>query len=486
MNPTAPDGEDLPDGPSTPGTGEWKRVHPLTPLIRSWQLFLFFLLFTGQQVISDGLEEGTENLRPDLRGSGPLLVLGILLAAVLLVIGLSALVWRFMRYRVGADSLEIHTGVLFRQHRSARLDRIQTVDVVQPLVARAVGLARLRVEVAGGSDSKIDLSYLTESHAQNLRAELLARAAGVEFTGPLAPVAPELHRLEVPATRLVASLLLSVPTLLLVLGLAALTALAIGARTVAPLAGVVPGLLVAASTLWERFSHGFAFRVSTSPDGLRLRHGLLEQQTQTVPPGRVQALRVSQPLLWRHRDWWRIQMIIAGYGQEVSGRSEQTTSILLPVGTREETLGVLAMALPDLGDTGPDTPRQVVEAGMTGTSADHGFVTVPRAARPLDPVGWRRGGFRVTGDALLVRHGRFHRTVDLVPHARTQSCGVRQGPVQHRLGIATFTLHTTPGAFTVGAEHLDRAVCAGLLDEQVLRARAARRAAGPERWMEDR
>ncbi|MDQ1293871.1 MAG: putative rane protein [Actinomycetota bacterium] len=471
--------------PAGGGAGGWKRVHPLTPLIRSSQFFFLLLLLAGQQAVSDGLGEGGEGtFLLDIIGHEAGLIGLILPVVVLVVIGLSVLVWRFMRYRVGTESLEIHTGVLFRQHRSARLDRIQAVDVVQPLVARAVGLARLRVEVAGGSDSKIDLSYLTETQAHQLRAELLARAAGVRFEGHEAPEAPELHHLEVPAPRLISSLFLSVPTVLLVLGLVLMAAMAITIRTIAPLMGVIPALIMLGSLLWDRFSHGFAFRVSTSPDGLRLRHGLLEQQAQTVPPGRIQALRVSQPFLWRRRDWWRIQMIIAGYGLDSSGPS-QALNVLLPVGTRAETLGVLAMALPDLGDTGPDTPREVVEAGMTETTTDRGFVTVPQKARFLDPVGWQRGGFRFTGNILLVRHGRFHRTLDLVPHARTQSCGVKQGPVQRRLGLSTFTVHTTPGSFTVEAEHLYPHVCAQLLDEQVRRARLARSVAGPERWMEE-
>jgi putative membrane protein len=504
VNPGTRDGLGLPDDPSPQETApeeatgseeatdpvgseaeDWKRVHPLTPLIRSSQFFFVLLLLVGQQVVSDGMGEGGDGtFLLDVIGHETYLIGLILPVAVLVVIGLSVLVWRFIRYRVGTEALEIHTGVLFRQHRSARLDRIQAVDVVQPLVARAVGLARLRVEVAGGSDSKIDLSYLTETQAHQLRAELLARAAGVRFEGHEAPEAPELHHLEVPAPRLLSSLLLSVPTVLLVLGLVPLAAMAITIRTVTPLMGMIPALIMLGSLLWERFSHGFAFRVSTSPDGLRLRHGLLEQQAQTVPPGRIQALRVSQPFLWRRRDWWWIQMIIAGYGLENAG-SGQKMNVLLPVGTRAETLGVLAMALPDLGDTGPDTPREVVEAGMTGTTTDHGFVTVPKRARVLDPLGWQRGGFRFTGNVLLIRHGRFHRTLDLVPHARTQSCGVKQGPVQRRLGLATFTVHTTPGSFTVEAEHLYPRVCEQLLDEQIRRARLARSVAGPERWMEE-
>ena len=68
-----------------------------------------------------------------------------------------------------------------------RLDRLQAVDVVRPLVARALGLAELRLEVAGGSSSEAPLAYLSEAAAQRLRAELLARAAGLHHETPEAP-----------------------------------------------------------------------------------------------------------------------------------------------------------------------------------------------------------------------------------------------------------------------------------------------------------
>ncbi len=63
--------------------------------------------------------------------------------------------------------------MLFRRSRRVRLDRLQAVDVVRPLVARALGLAELRLEVAGGSSSEAPLAYLSERG----RAAAAGRAA---------------------------------------------------------------------------------------------------------------------------------------------------------------------------------------------------------------------------------------------------------------------------------------------------------------------
>jgi putative membrane protein len=102
----------------------------------------------------------------------------------------------------------------------------------------------------------------------------------------------------------------------------------------------------------------------------------------------------------------------------------------------------------------------------------------------LDWISWRRNGFRVTEQALLVRHGALERSLVLVPHARTQSLQVSQGPWERRLGLADFALHSTPGPITPVVAHLAVEVAHELLATQADRARIARARSGPERWMQ--
>ncbi len=75
----------------------------------------------------------------------------------------------------------------------------------------------------------------------------------------------------------------------------------------------------------------FDFTVAESPDGLRLRSGLLSTQHQTVPPGRVQAVRISQPVLWRGRDWVRLEVNVLG---NTTGRSAQRRGHRCPAARR--------------------------------------------------------------------------------------------------------------------------------------------------------
>jgi len=476
----------------------WRRMHPVTPALKGWKVLVAVLAVAWFQV-GENLDQALDLLS----GRAFLLFIGGIVLVALIGFAYSAVAWRVTRFAVTDEAVHLRTGILFRQQRQARLDRLQAVDVVQPLLARLVGLAELKLEVAGGSGSAVSLAFLREAEAEALRAELLALAAGLQRPGPApaapaatttddgttvvptelpaaAPsfeVAPERQVYELPMGRLIKSTLRSgaVPMLVLVMVAAVGTSIAsrdIGAAffLLAPLFGVV-------TYVWSRINQGANFRAAISPDGIRLRHGLTEARAQTVPPGRVQAIRLRQGPLWRGPDWWRVEINVAGYGQS---DSQQRDTVLHPVATRGEAMTALWLVLPDLG---VENPTALVEAAMTGKDSDGGFTPAPRRARWVDPVGWRRHGVQVTERALVTRSGRIWRSVDVVPHERTQSLGLAQGPIQRRLGLASFVLHSTPGPVAPRVQHLDAGVAAALLDEQAERARTARASATPEQWM---
>ena len=177
--------------------GEWHRLHPLTPLARGWTVVAAVLVLLSQNAA--------------MSADTGLTVTGIVLgSAILIGLAYGFMSWYFTRYRIEPDALRLDTGVLFRRSRRVRLDRLQAVDLVRPLLARLLGLAELSLEVAGGSSSEAPLAYLSERQAQELRATLLARAAGVK---PDAPEADEQVLVRVPLGALVGSILLSGSTM---------------------------------------------------------------------------------------------------------------------------------------------------------------------------------------------------------------------------------------------------------------------------------
>lgn len=239
--------------------------------------------------------------------------------------------------------------------------------------------------------------------------------------------------------------------------------------------GVLTGVAGMVSSALKTLNRGLNFRLGISRDGVRIAHGLLETTRQTVPPGRVQAVSFSQFLLWRRRDWWQVVINVAGYQD-----NQAAVSTLMPVGTTPEALLALWAVLPDLGD--PDAPGTVARA-LSGQGGDGGFIPSPASARWVDPWQWRRRGVRATDTALLIRSGRLVRRLTVLPHERTQSLSLRQGPLQRLLGLATVEVHSTKGVVKPVAHHLAVADAIGLLNAQAARARQRRSLQTPEQWM---
>ena len=81
----------------------------------------------------------------------------------------------------------------------------------------------------------------------------------------------------------------------------------------------------------------FNFTLAESPRGLRITRGLTNLTSQSVPISRIQGVTVSQPLLWKAKGWYRVDVDVVGYGQaEGEDNENQATSVLLPVATGDE------------------------------------------------------------------------------------------------------------------------------------------------------
>ncbi|MEX0913664.1 MAG: PH domain-containing protein, partial [Demequina sp.] len=160
---------------------EWTRVHPVSPLLGAWPVFAviggLWFYTSGPEWVSSG--DDVPDLDEDLGFTiHPLIFVGaaILLAAI--AVGFSYLFWYFTQYRIGDDAVYQRSGVLSRQHKQARLNRLQAVDVVQPLLGRIFGFSKLRIEVAGGEGSATEIAFLRAGDADALRNEILVLAAG--------------------------------------------------------------------------------------------------------------------------------------------------------------------------------------------------------------------------------------------------------------------------------------------------------------------
>ncbi|MDX3311972.1 PH domain-containing protein [Streptomyces sp. NPDC054884] len=439
--------------PGTSGAGPAplaaeRRLHPVTPFRRAWAPVA---VLAGWAVHDPN--QAQEQLTR-LTTTTLLIALAVLVPAASLYGFLS---WWFTHFAVTEGELRIRTGLLFRRTAHIRLERIQAVDVSQPLLARVAGVAKLRLDVVG-AEKKDELAFLGEEEARRLRAELLARAAGfAPETAHEVGEAPAREVLRVPARELAIALALTGATWgALAAALVVPPVLWLATHSVwTVLATGVPLLGAAGASSVGRFAGEYDWTVGESPDGLRIDRGLLDRRHETVPPGRVQTVRIVQPLLWRRRRWVRVELDVAG----------SANSVLVPVAPYAAAENVVARVLPGVA-----------------VPAEAALERPPRRAGRCVPVWWRGFGVTVTDSVFAARHGLLRRRLSLVPHAKIQSVRLTQGPWQRLWGLADVHVDTGAGK-TVTARLRDAQEAARLLDSQAERSRTGRRDARPDRWM---
>ena len=201
----------------------------------------------------------------------------------------------------------------------------------------------------------------------------------------------------------------------------------------------------------------FHFTLAESVRGLRITRGLTNLTSQSVPVDRIQGVKLSQSLMWRGPGWWRVDVDIVGYGHSSDeNNSSGATSVLLPVADAGQVAAALSRVLPGFAvDQVPLRPP-------------------PRRARW---VRWfdfwtLRSGWDER--ALVTQHGWLVQERHVVPHAKTQSVRIEQGPLQRRLRLADVHVDTPRGPVHATAQELDVGFARELALGQLDRARAAR------------
>ena len=418
------------------------------------------------------------------------------LAAVGALFGIARYV--VFTYELEPDTLTVRSGVFLRQEREIPLGRVQNVDVTQSIFARALGLAMVDVETAGGGSTEARLAYVTREEGERLQQALRRRARAAEREGAEGAEdgepAPEdegrvLFELSNPDLAVLSLISFNwglVPAILLGLPIfgsflvdpfvdaltgidwspiAALIALLIA------FAGFFMILLIAwlVSAVFTAIRY-WGFTLWQVGDELRYERGLLERYAGTIPLEKVQTLNVEENVLMRRLGYAALSVETAGYAPGQEGASPPSA---VPLADREEVLGLVG-SLSEVEELSVDRPPKRARRRYAGRYAIvlgviagllygsfQAFGTpwmwfAPLLALPLVPFAahfkWLHRGHRELDTQVLTRDGFWRRTTKIVPYYRLQTVLETRTIFQRRWNLASVTADTAGSASLLGRE----------------------------------
>lgn len=523
-----------------PHESAYSRFHPLTPLVMGWKFVTAIVAIVGFQnyeVIEDLVKHGvvsTDNFL--FIGLG---ALGIILVAIVT----GALPWWITTYAVTEHGVFVREKFLSTKRRIAPRERIDSVSVERPFMARLVGLSKVRIELAGAGESHVDLQYLGRAKAEEIHSTILelargdvpphGRVAANPAPGETAPEASEnavpgevdegapsiVERAEsiaydsdsdgellarIPTSRILHSLVLDVGLMIgmvftiIMTAIWLVTSFASGEFTfsAASLFALVPALLAGPRMIFSRLESSWGFTSRATSTGLRARSGLLNSRSDNLTASKLQLVELTQPVLWRSHGWFDVSVTTAGMDDlesdtDASGR-------ILPVGTVEDLQVTLGHLMPPTGDLvahpamhdGAEAPSPAV-LGTSDTALLQGFLAAPQSqlpgARPFhwsNPISRRTHVYALTRHALLGRKGWLTRTVAVIPRDRIQGVELSQGPISRRIGCADLSIAYAGGSFEI--HDIPVADAAALCATLGADAGLSRRFSARESWLQPR
>lgn len=472
-------------------TGGWRRLDPRTPLAHCAWLGapLGSLALTA---LATGGHLGTRAWT----------TLAIIAAVFATITAADALTWRFTRYRVTAEAIELRTGLVTRRVRAVPLHRVRNVDLTANPVQRLLGLVVLRAGT-GGHSGELKLEALGRTGAERLRRELLARAGSVDAAEPVLSTADPRWLRYAPLTFWVfGGVLASAGAVWRALDGMGIEPWRVGAvrrafdafgrgalwltipagLLVVTVLGVVGAVALYAENWWR-------YRLEWSDDAtLRVRHGLFTTRSVSIERTRLRGVVLREPLLLRSGGGASVRAVASGLGNREENRKR---SIVLPPAPRSEAVRVCTGVLGEAVETDglrahPPVARRrrVVRLLVWGVApvavaltvlgvlltpvlvwcaVGWVLVSVP-VAYGLAGAAYRALGHAVRGRWLVVRSGALSGETVVLDRASVLAWTFTDTPFSRRAGVVTATAAVAAGEEGYHVRDMAAGEAAGLAD----------------------
>ncbi|MFF5211211.1 PH domain-containing protein [Streptosporangium sp. NPDC000396] len=396
--------------------------------------------------------------------------------AVITTIGL--LKYATTRYRVTGERVELHSGLIFRRHRSIPRDRVRSVDLTASPIHRVLGLAKIKIGTGQNDAEKgFALDGISGADALLLKQGLLDRTDSADSA--IAELRPAWIRYALLSSW---SLLIGFtpfgmffraldmfgiePSEVGFLG--DLWTVITGTNPVVVVV-VALGVVLAiglSGTLALYVECWWNFRLTREPDGTFLvRRGLLTTRSLSLEERRLRGVEVAEPLPLRWGRGARVNAVATGLGEDDS-------TALLPPAPRAEAHRIAAVVLAE--DVSPtlDTlrthPRSALRRRITraiwsplvlaalfaGLAAWLSWVPglLWLVGLALLPVGllmardaYRNLGHGLHGRYLVTRCGTARRRTVALDRTAIIGWTVSRSPFQRRSDLLTLAATTAAG-----------------------------------------
>jgi len=302
---------------------EPQRLHPLTLLLR----------------VGASLPALVIILFPTLQNPSSENVISVVLGLLYGLVALPAIILQYLRfsYRISQKQIVIQKGVFNRKNRSIPLERVQNIQVERNLVARLLGVARIKIVTAGSSSTEGTLEYVGLEEAHKIRrvvrsfqedtteeadsSEEEIAADDTLYSMSLADVLRSgAFRFSLVYLAVIFSVLELVDPETLIQGVLqseGTVERVTDVMTSHPAFAILASILIAIFLGWitgivVHLSRYYRFRLWLDDDKLRMRHGLFTVKEGTIPLKKVQALILRANPLMRAFGWYGLEVQTIG------------------------------------------------------------------------------------------------------------------------------------------------------------------------------
>jgi len=450
-----------------------RRLSPLSVPYRavrrgaSLVLTVFFVAFSGAMSITDEI-------------GGPLLAAGLVLLIALGFVGYEVAYFRRYEYELTPDSLDIRSGVFSRRNREIPLSRVQNVDISRNAIQRALGIAAVDFETAGGSDTEAAIRFVAFDEAKRLQTEVARLKRGGDVDEEVKEP-EELFSLSTDELALVGLLSFDLrgPGILLFFASGSVPVLSGAFADAGGLTLAVGGVALFALIVLVSWLAGIAIAVANyygftllrADDELRYERGLLRRYDGSIPLDKVQTVTIEDNPLKRRFGYASLAIETAGYAP--GGNDGRGSESAVPLAAVDRVLA-LANDVEPFGDPAFERPpkrvrRRYAMRYLIAIAALAGMLFavesvlgpgipwwLPMVLVAVVPVAahlkWCHRGHWLGANHLVTRNGFWRRERKVVPYYRIQTVIDTRTLFQRRWEIATVVADTAGSSSLVGSD----------------------------------